>query len=254
MISKLVIVGLILVWAIVLLPDVMSRLNRGRRGDPIRSFSSQLNSLGRSQGAGGSGARVPNSAVPTRGLSDSGLSGSGLSDSGLSGSGLSGSGIANRRANTRTNNVIDLRTRSRGTRAPQDASVDRPRAAPAAPRAHAVVRPVPPAVRKRRQDVLVTLGSFAVLTLLATVAFGSAFLYVHLLADVLLAAYLVLLARAGATQSVAAPATRRPRDPGLAPIGPLSALPAGAPAPPGAAVRTATVGSPRPIEPRRIAN
>lgn len=229
MISKLVIVGLILLWTVVLLPDVLQRINRGRRGDTIRSFNSQLTSLGRSQGT--ASGNLP------------------------SGNRVSG-------------NVIDLRSRIPGAdaappahepvgaphaRVPDEASRQSPppRSAPANPpavrRTPAAPRPVSPAVRKRRQDVMVSLAAVALLTLLATVAFGSAFLYMHLLADVLLATYLVLLVRAGATQPVTpTPAvharTGTRRDPGLAPIGPLSA------------VSTATVSSPRPLDPQRIAN
>jgi len=54
-------------------------------------------------------------------------------------------------------------------------------------------RVTPPSVRKRRQEVLTVLGAAAVLTLLGTVAFGGIFLGLHLLADVLLVAYLVAL-------------------------------------------------------------
>ena len=76
-------------------------------------------------------------------------------------------------------NVIDLGSRSRG------------RTAPVAPAA----RPVPYSVRRRRQEVLTVLGSAALLTLLCTVAFGGAFVYLHLLADLLLVTYVVALAR-----------------------------------------------------------
>lgn len=74
-------------------------------------------------------------------------------------------------------NVIDMRTRSVS--------------APAAP-----ARTVSPAVRKRRQEVLTVLGAAAILTLLCTVAFGGPFLLLHLVADALLVAYVVLLAQA----------------------------------------------------------
>jgi len=212
-IPKLVIVGLVVVWAIVLLPDVMQRFSRGRRTDPMRSFNSQLTSLGRRNDA------------------------------------------------PAANNVIDLRARTSPALADRssDRSPARParaarsadrsastRSAPvrsAAPRSHTPSHPrtISPAVRKRRQDVLVSLGSVAVLTLLATVAFGGPFLYVHLLSDVLLAGYLVLLARAGATQSAPAAARSSRRD-ALAPFGPLDAF------------GTHSVGSPQPAEARRIAN
>jgi hypothetical protein len=69
-------------------------------------------------------------------------------------------------------NVIDMRSRSQQSPAP---------------------RSVSPAVRRRRQEVLASLGAAAVLTLLCTVAFGGAFLMLHLLADALLVTYVVLL-------------------------------------------------------------
>ena len=90
-------------------------------------------------------------------------------------------------------NVIDMRTRSVS--------------APAAP-----ARTVSPAVRKRRQEVLTVLGAAAILTLLCTVAFGGPFLLLHLLADALLVAYVVLLA-----QATNAPAPQRRTVGGFAP-------------------------------------
>jgi hypothetical protein len=52
-----------------------------------------------------------------------------------------------------------------------------------------------PAVRRRRQEVIGGLVAAAVLTLLCTIAFGGAFIVVHLLVDALLVAYLYLLFR-----------------------------------------------------------
>jgi hypothetical protein len=60
-------------------------------------------------------------------------------------------------------------------------------------------------VRKRRQDVLIALGAAALLTLLATVAFGGVFLYLHLVADILMAAYLIALQRVVTTQAAHVP-------------------------------------------------
>lgn len=167
MISTLVIVGLVLVWAVVLLPDLLARVSRSRRSDTIRSFNTQLSSLGRS--------------APVQ----------------------------------RGDNVIDLRTRANTARSATRNSVLASRGIPSpyvgraghssarpvngtepkplAPVAG--VRPVSRVVRKRRQDVLIALGAAAVLTLLATVAFGGLFLYLHLIADILMAAYLVALQR-----------------------------------------------------------
>ena len=140
-ISKLVIVGLVLVWAAVLLPDLLARVSRGRRSDTIRSFNTQLSSLGRS-------------------------------------------------APVQHDNVIDLRSR----RPAPAMATNRLATGGSAP------RPVSAATRKRRQDVLVALGAAALLTLLATVAFGGIFLYVHLACDLAMAAYLIALQRVGAAK------------------------------------------------------
>jgi hypothetical protein len=140
-VSTLVLVGLAVVWAVVLLPEVWKRWNQSR-GDSIRSFSTQLASLERRDD----------------------------------------------RATVGRSNVIDLR---------------RPAGSAPAPRTSAV----PPAVRKRRQEVLTCLGAAAVLTLLATVAFGGTFfLLLHLVADLLLVGYVYLLvqtAKASVARSTA---------------------------------------------------
>ncbi len=205
MISKLVIVGLIVVWTIVLLPDVMSRIS-SRRGDTIRSFNSQLSSLRRSSSAG------------------------------------------------RGDNVIDLRDRTVRSLSPvrsgaphfQSPAHSRsssrvPSTSPGMLSSTSVAggpRPVSPAVRKRRQDVLVALGAAAGLALLATVAFGGFFLYLFLMAAGLFATYLVLLQQAGAS---------RPRTRSVSPV--PARMPAGGNY---ASLGSATPMSP--VEPRRIAN
>jgi hypothetical protein len=219
--SKLIIVGLVIVWAIVLLPDVLSRLSRSRRSDSIGSFSSQLSSLGRANGQ--------------------------------------------RRSH---DNVIDLRTRSTldlppGAAAAALAPSSAP--APARPGPARSVRSAPagrpdqvsgaavpartasPAVRKRRQEVLMTLGSLAILTLLATIAFGGVFLILHLLVDLLLVAYLVVLAQ---VTSVVPPAIARPRAEALAPLSPLDRLDSSHTID----LRTGSVSSTMPAPARRIAN
>ncbi len=84
-------------------------------------------------------------------------------------------------------NVIDMRTRG-----------ERPEAA---------ARPVSPAVRRRRQEVLTVLGAAAVLTLLCSVAFGGPFLLLFLLSAGLLVTYVVLL-----HQVTNAPAAARTQD------------------------------------------
>ena len=210
MISILVLVGLAVVWAIVIFPDVVRWISNNRRGDTIRTFNSQLSSLGRSNAV-------------------------------------------------RDNNVIDLRDRmvspvgpGNALRAPNrvvqpvgsplraGAVGDRSRRSPGSHAAArpAQPRPVSPAVRKRRQDVLVALGAACLLTLLATIAFGPVFLYLHLLADVLLVGYLVALQR---TITGGATVTRHARH--------------GSPAPLSGPVRSDNLGvRPQVLEPRRIAN
>lgn len=168
-ITTLIFLGLAVVWAIVLLPELIRKISLGRHSDTIRSFNHQLSVLDRSGGA------------------------------------RSGS-----------SNVVDLRSRTE-----HRSSVER--AVPAA-------RPVPMAVRKRRQEVLTVLGAAAVLTLLCTVAFGGVFLMLHIVADVLLVTYLVLMVQAN--QAVQAGPVRQSR-----------------PVP----YRTSTVGRATPA-PRRIAN
>lgn len=52
-VSTLVLLGLAVVWAIVLLPEVIKRVSNARGGDSIRSFNSHLSSLQRKSAAGG---------------------------------------------------------------------------------------------------------------------------------------------------------------------------------------------------------
>jgi hypothetical protein len=174
-VTTLVFLGLAVVWAIVLLPELLRKLAGSRHTDTIRSFNQQLSVLDRSGGR-----------------------------------------------STGRSNVIDLRSR---------ANAPRPAAASA--------RPVPPSVRKRRQEVLTVLGSAAVLTLLCTVAFGGPFLVLHIVADVLLVTYLVLLVQA----TNQAPAATRDARVGRAHWDDGSQQ----------ALRTATVGRATPTA-RRIAN
>lgn len=93
------------------------------------------------------------------------------------------------------NHQLSMLDRSSGTRdaVPSGTSnvINLPRSRSAAPIEH--TREVSPAVRRRRQEVLMVLGSGAVISLLAAIAFGGAMLVIHLLIDVLLVAYLVAL-------------------------------------------------------------
>lgn len=76
----------------------------------------------------------------------------------------------------RASNVIDLRSHSQSSR----------------PGTHRPVR-VSPAVRRRRQEVLATLGSVSVLALLCSIAFGGPFLALFVVTAGLLVAYVVAL-------------------------------------------------------------
>lgn len=153
--STVVLLGLAVVWAIVLAPEVLRRTSGMRRVDPVHAFHRQMSSLDRN---GGRPAGRPGT------------------------------------------NVIDLRGPSRTSARPmQRPTAVRYGGAPQRP-----VRPAPRSApraivstrtQKRRQDVLIVLVAAAVLTLLSAVAFGGPFLALHLMADVLLVAYVVLLNR-----------------------------------------------------------
>ena len=83
-VSTLIFLGLAVVWAIVLLPELLRKLSVGRRTDSIRSFNHQLSVLHRSGNR--RGADLPGMPRPVS---------------------LNAS-----RARTSSNNVIDLRDRS----------------------------------------------------------------------------------------------------------------------------------------------
>lgn len=169
-VTTLVFLGLAVLWAIVLLPEVIRKVSGSRRSsDSIRSFNRQLSVLDRS------GRTAARSSARTASLGRS--------------------------------NVIDLRERQRPS---MNAAASRQ--APAG---------VAPSVRRRRQEVLTTLGVAALLTLLCTVAFGGPFLMLHLVCAGLLVGYIVLLSTAGKTapaRQVAPSMARYPQTP-LAPVG-----------------------------------
>ena len=146
-VTTLIFLGLAVVWAVVLLPELVRKVAGSRHSDTIRSFNQQLSVLDRS---GSPSPRLDESRPP---------------------------------------GAAWTLQRHR----PDAPGRDVRRSAPT--RSAAAVAPVSPWVRKRRQDVLIGLGSVAVLTLICTVAFGGAFLVLHLLADLLLVAYLVALAQ-----------------------------------------------------------
>ena len=154
--STLIFLGLAVVWAVVLLPELFRKMSGSRSSDSIRSFNQQLSVLHRSGTR--RGADLPGMGRPA---------------------GL----------NSPRSNVIDLRrpaggpVTNRGLSPQGLASTDAPRG-------------VPTSVKKRRQEVLTVLGSAAVLTLLCTVAFGGVFfLGAFVVACGLLVAYVALLAQ-----------------------------------------------------------
>lgn len=136
--SVIALLGLAVLWAIVLVPDLVRRGASFRRVDPIGQFAKNRSVLGRTSAVRGRGARA-------------------------------------------TESVIDLR-------------------GPGPVRYVASERPVAPAVRaprrsraeQRRQDVLTALVAAALMTFLGYTAFGGPMLAVHVVADVLLVAYVGL--------------------------------------------------------------
>ena len=157
--STVVLLGLAVVWAIVLAPEVLRRTSGMRRVDPVHAFHRQMSSLDRP------GARP--SARP-------------------------GSNVIDLRGPARTARPVQSRPMQRPTAARYGGPVQRPSAPRRGPAARTIVSP---RVQRRRQDVLIVLVAVAVLTLLCAVAFGGAFLALHLLADVLLVGYVLLLNR-----------------------------------------------------------
>ncbi len=155
-VSTLIFLGLAVVWAIVLLPEVLRKLSVGRRTDSIRSFNHQLSVLHRSGNR--RGADLPRMPRPVSLNSSSARTSSNARNS--------------------SSNVIDLRDRSNAAAAQTSQAK------------------ISPSVRRRRQDVLVVLGAIAVLTLLCTVAFGSVFLVPFMLSAALLVGYVFLLNQA----------------------------------------------------------
>ena len=142
-VSTLIFLGLAVVWAIVLLPEVLRKISGSRQSDTIGSFNHQLSVLNRSE----------------------------------------------QRSSGRSN-VIDL-----GARAAARRTIDLRDGATSAP------RPVPMAVRKRRQEVLTVLGSASLLSLVCTVAFGGPFLLLLVVTGGLFVTYVVMLAQVHAERS-----------------------------------------------------
>lgn len=179
-VSTLIFLGLAVVWAIVLLPEVLRKLSVGRRTDSIRSFNHQLSVL--HQSGNRRGADLPGMPRPVS-----------LNSTSLNSSSARTSSNARNSSSSRTSssNVIDLRDRSNAAAAQTSQAK------------------ISPSVRRRRQDVLVVLGAIAVLTLLCTVAFGSVFLVPFMLSAALLVGYVFLLNQANQSAGMVQQRTQR---------------------------------------------
>jgi len=170
-----VLLGLAALWAAVLLPDILRRRSTRRTGDSISSFSHHLSVLERSNPLAGSVRRSPRIARPARPARHS------------------------------HPNVVPIaphvarpRPGALGSaqRSPRPAAGPTGRGPVSAAHTRGSARPegmTRSQAQQRRQDVIVALSAAALLTLLATVAFGGAILYLHLLVDLLFVAYLGLL-------------------------------------------------------------
>jgi hypothetical protein len=178
-----VLLGLAVLWIAVLAPDFLRRRSTRRSGDSISNFRHHLSVLERSNPLGqGSRTSLRRRPLPTS---------------------------VTRAARPVPSNVVPIVprvTRPRtgavaSTAAPLPAQRSRtaPQIANAAPR-----RATRGSAHQRRQDVIVTLSAAALLSLLATVAFGGAVLYLHLLIDLLFVGYLgLLLFATGGSRSTA---------------------------------------------------
>jgi len=172
-----VILGLAVLWAIVLAPDVLRRRQTRRSADSITTFSRHLSMLERTNARHGDRAAV----------------------------GFRPPSVRRRPAGTPSfgpqhmGTVVEFSPRSAR---PAAARAARPAAA-RAPRP--AVRPVQrTSAAQRRQEIIVGLGAAALLSLLAMLAFGGVMLAVHLVIDVLLIAYLALALQVGRTERSAA--------------------------------------------------
>lgn len=192
-----VILGLAVLWAIVLAPDILRRVNTRRSADSITTFSRHLSMLERTnpgrygdRGAArtGFGAPAPRrTAAPGRTYGPQHMG-----------------------------TVVEFSPRQARQQAPV-----RP-ARPAAPRSAA--RPTArPTAAQRRQEIIVGLGAAALISLLAMIAFGGVMLFVHLAIDVLLIAYLALALQVSRTERSAARVSYLPQqrtaDPAMVPVG-----------------------------------
>jgi hypothetical protein len=174
-----VLLGLAALWVAVLLPDFLRRRSTRRTGDSISNFTHHLSVLERSNPLAGP-RRSPRVGSPRIGRPVAPIR---QSHSNVA-------SIAPRIARPR-NGAMGTAQRS-----PRPASAPAERGPVSAGAARGPVqsgRMTRSQAQQRRQDVIVALSAAVLLTLLATVAFGGAMLYVQLVVDVLLVAYLGLL-------------------------------------------------------------
>ncbi len=191
-----VILGLAVLWAIVLAPDILRRVSTRRSADSITTFSRHLSMLERTN---------------TGRHSDRGSFGMGFD------------APASRRRTTPTRSygpqhmgtVVEFSPRSSR---PHTAGAARPAGARPAPRP--VARTT---AAQRRQEIIVGLGAAALISLLAMIAFGGVMLFVHLAIDVLLIAYLALALQVSRTERSAARVSYLPQhrapDAAMVPVG-----------------------------------
>jgi hypothetical protein len=169
-----VLLGLAALWVAVLLPDFLRRRSTRRTGDSISNFTHHLSVLERSNPLVGSRrpSRISRPVAPARQVHANVTS------------------IAPRVARPRNG---AMGTAQRSPRAASGPIERRPVSLATSRGPIRSERMTRSQAQQRRQDVIVALSAAALLTLLATVAFGGVMLYVHLLVDLLFVAYLGLL-------------------------------------------------------------
>ena len=197
-----VLLGLGALWVAVLLPDVLRRRNTRRSSDSIASFSRTLSDLGRPAVTSPGTASRPSMASNVISMASrrarnnrAALGGQGIPSLGDAVAGVPARPVARTQAERMTRNNPRPAARqagrsqgpssSRSVAIPGPAASDQARRRPQrAPRQTAA---------QRRQELVTGLGAAALLTFLATITFGGAWLAVHLLVDLLFVAYLGLI-------------------------------------------------------------
>jgi hypothetical protein len=167
-----VILGLAVLWAIVLAPDILRRRHTRRSADSITTFSRHLSMLERTNSGRPASRSVGSFAAPAARRRPTGTPTFGPAHMGT---------------------VVEF-----SPRAGRPAPAQRPVRTAADRRAP---RPAPrTSAAQRRQEVIVGLGAAALLSLLAMLAFGGVMLILHLVIDVALIAYLALALQVSRTE------------------------------------------------------